>query len=87
MVNAKAMMKALRLTELAPAPTEELRIEASDMNLGRFNLWRPMVVNKIRGSGWTWALSSADFGNFNLRFPKSSIEPAAATGCRHCRPA
>ena len=32
MVNAKAMMKALRLTELAPAPTEELRIEASDMN-------------------------------------------------------
>ena len=31
MVNAKAMMKALRLTELAPAPTEELRIEASDM--------------------------------------------------------
>ena len=32
MVNAKAMMKALRLTELAPAPAEELRIEASDMN-------------------------------------------------------
>ena len=32
MVNAKALMKALRLTELAPAPTEELRIEASDMN-------------------------------------------------------
>ena len=32
MVNAKSMMKALRLTELAPAPTEELRIEASDMN-------------------------------------------------------
>ena len=32
MVNAKAMMKALRLTELAPATTEELRIEASDMN-------------------------------------------------------
>ena len=32
MVNAKAMMTALRLTELAPAPTEELRIEASDMN-------------------------------------------------------
>ena len=53
-------------------------------DLGRFNLWRPMVVNKIRGSGWTWALSSADFGNFNLRFPKSSIEPAAATGTGHC---
>ena len=32
MVHAKAMMKALRLTELAPAPAEELRIEASDMN-------------------------------------------------------
>lgn len=32
MVNAKAMMKALRLTELAPAPAEELKIEASDMN-------------------------------------------------------
>ena len=32
MVNAKAMMNALRLTELAPAPAEELRIEASDMN-------------------------------------------------------
>ena len=53
-------------------------------DLGRFNLWRPMVVNKIRGSGWTWALSSADFGNFNLRFPKSSIEPAAATGSGVC---
>ena len=32
MVNAKAMMKALRLTELAPAPTDSLKIEASDMN-------------------------------------------------------
>ena len=32
MVNAKAMMKALNLTELAPAPSEMLKIEASDMN-------------------------------------------------------
>ena len=29
----------------------------------------------------------AEFGNFNLWFPNSSTEPAAASGCRHCRPA
>ena len=30
---------------------------------------------------------NADFGNFDLWFPKSSIDPAEASGRRPCRPA
>ena len=57
-------------------------------DLGRFNLWRPMVVERMRGSNRPSALptrKAEEFGDSNLWSPNSSIEPAAATGRRPCR--
>ena len=65
---------------------------------GSFNLWRPIVVNRTRGSNRLSALptgsagmsfpgkfrKTAEFGNSNLWFPNSSLEPAAASGTGHC---
>ncbi len=39
------------------------------------------------GSKWNRTLPGAEFGNLNLWFPNSSLEPAAATGCRLSLPA
>lgn len=59
MVYVKDMMKALRLTELAPAPSETLKIEASDMNRPGLQLsgfWqhfayeRPQVLGLVETS-------------------------------------
>ena len=83
--------------EVSAKRTEGFKTE----DLGRSNLWRPMVVDRMRGSKWLSALptgnadqrfpgesrKTAEFGNLNLWFPNSSREPAAASGSRHCRPA
>lgn len=59
MVYVKDMMKALRLTELAPAPSDTLKIEASDMNRPGLQLsgfWqhfayeRPQVLGLVETS-------------------------------------
>ena len=79
-------------------------------DLGRSNLWRPMVVDRMRGSRWVQAqpagskwVQAQPAGSADMSFPEnfgkpqtsaasiyggrqSSPEPAAATGCRHCRP-
>ena len=59
-------------------------------DFGRFNLWRPIVVDRTRGSPSRQrrltirkeACGFAEFGKLNLWFPNSSPEPAAASGCR-----
>ena len=70
----------------------------NNADFGRFNLWRPIVVNRTRGSNRLSALPTgsagmsfpgkfrkiAEFGNSNLWFPNSSPEPAAASGTGHC---
>ena len=56
-------------------------------DIGRSNLWRPMVVERTGGSRWVQAQparKSGEFGKFNLCFPNSSPEPAAASGTGHC---
>ena len=63
-------------------------------DFGRFNLWRPTVVDRTGGSNrlsalptgsrWNRALPGAEFGNSNVWFPNSSIECAAASGAGHC---
>ena len=56
-------------------------------DIGRSNLWRPMVVERTGGSRWVQAQparKSGKFGKFNLCFPNSSLEPAAASGAGHC---
>ena len=65
-------------------------------DLGRSNLWRPTVVDRMRGSKWLSALPTGVF-RASPGKPKtlaapiyggqwSSPEPAAASGCRPCRP-
>ena len=42
----------------------------------------PFVGHHLRVFQWNRASPGAEFGNSNLWFPNSSIEPAVATGCR-----
>ncbi len=129
-----ADLQVLRGTALNPAPMAtgtanrqrrpSIRRESCGFaDLGRSNLWRPMVVDRnaswgiracfpqaknlealiygrqIRAASAAASGSRqrrlpirrefcgfAEFGNFNLWFPNSSTEPAAASGSRHCRP-
>ena len=86
----------------APAPSEPTTPTENPQrgfeHPSRFNLWRPIVVNRTRGSNRLSALptgsagmsfsgkfrKTAEFGNSNLWFPNSSPEPAAASGTGHC---
>ena len=54
-----------------PAISAELR---GFEDLGRFNLWRPMVVNRTRGSKWMQALPA---GSKRVQAQRTSQSPAA----------